>query len=379
MSRKHKDRPATDRTPSPAEAKNVPAAADQKEDGVSVGQWRAERSAVWRTFPGPRGVDVPLRVACERGAYAEVVAHAKESLDAEICGVLVGTECRDDDGPFVHVEAAVRGTRAQEGTAHVTYTQETWNAIYATLDRDYPKLQIVGWYHSHPGFGVEFSDMDIFIQKNFFSGPTQFGLVTDPLGGEMAICANADDGIRYVNRCWVDGREQKCRVPQSRGGTSTVDGSATSATVQSLETRVTQLVQTIDEMRQSFYRWLTGVGMLAATVIIFFVIWSVVQMLFPRIPEPPKGMSFQWVPVTIEGKPSLVGIQFVKWELPPDLVTSFTQLEAEQKAAAEAKKAKAEEDAKRDSKDAGTGSKPGEKRAEGPAKKPDNTPSKQGK
>ena len=34
-------------------------------------------------------------------------------------------------------------------------------------------LKIVGWYHTHPGFGVEFSEMDLFIQQNFFGGPAQ--------------------------------------------------------------------------------------------------------------------------------------------------------------------------------------------------------------
>ncbi len=37
------------------------------------------------------------------------------------------------------------------------------------MEEKHSSLSIVGWYHSHPGFGVEFSDMDMFIQKNFFS------------------------------------------------------------------------------------------------------------------------------------------------------------------------------------------------------------------
>src|SRR5690349_9830249 len=104
-----------------------------------------------RNFPGPRGAEAALRVAIERGAHAELIAHAKESLNAEICGVLAGRVCEDDEGSFVHVEAAIRGTAANQGSTHVTFTHATWNAIHRTMERDYPELRIVGWYHSHPG------------------------------------------------------------------------------------------------------------------------------------------------------------------------------------------------------------------------------------
>ena len=104
-------------------------------------------------------------------ASAEIVSHAKDSLDAEVCGVLVGRTCADDRGAWLWVKAAIRGDSARQGGAHVTYTQETWQKIHEAKDRQYADLAILGWYHSHPGFGVEFSAMDTFIQENFFAGP----------------------------------------------------------------------------------------------------------------------------------------------------------------------------------------------------------------
>src|SRR5579859_7376112 len=140
---------------------------------------------VRRTFPGPRNAGSKLRVAMERSAYADLIAHAKSSLEAEVCGVLAGHFCEDDEGPFVSVEAIIVGTAAAEGGTHVTFTQDTWNAIHKTLELNHPKLKIVGWYHTHPGFGVEFSEMDLFIQRNFFPGPSHLALVTDPLSGAV--------------------------------------------------------------------------------------------------------------------------------------------------------------------------------------------------
>ena len=78
------------------------------------------------------------------------------------------------------VEACIAGINAAQGGAHVTFTQDTWEHIYKIKDKEYPDDKIVGWYHSHPGFGVFLSEHDLFIQQNFFSNPQQVAWVYDP-------------------------------------------------------------------------------------------------------------------------------------------------------------------------------------------------------
>ena len=107
---------------------------------------------VRRTFPGPRNANARLRVAVERSAYAELVAHAKSSLKAEVCGVLAGQVCEDDEGCFVGVEAMIPGTAAGEGSAMSRSPRKRGTRFHASLERDHPGLKIVGWYHTHPGF-----------------------------------------------------------------------------------------------------------------------------------------------------------------------------------------------------------------------------------
>src|SRR5215470_15833843 len=112
-----------------------PSASESKgesEEPMAVGEWTSRKRPVWRTFPGPRCPDVQLRVAIDRESYADLTAHAKESVAAEVCGVLVGQVCEDDEGEFVWVQAVIRATSARQGRAHVTYTQETWSAIHET-------------------------------------------------------------------------------------------------------------------------------------------------------------------------------------------------------------------------------------------------------
>jgi proteasome lid subunit RPN8/RPN11 len=110
----------------------------------------------------------------------EIRQHARSNSKTEVCGVLVGTE---SDG-ITSIEACISGVNAAQAGTHVTFTQDTWEHIYKIKDRDFPNERIVGWYHSHPGFGVFLSDHDTFIHKNFFSSPQQVAWVYDPHSDE---------------------------------------------------------------------------------------------------------------------------------------------------------------------------------------------------
>ena len=131
--------------------------------------------------------------------------HARSSSKTEVCGVLIGA---DRDG-VVKIEASITGVNADQAGAHVTFTQDTWEHIYKVKDAEYPDARIVGWYHSHPGFGVFLSDHDTFIHKNFFSSPGQVAWVYDPHSDEEGCFG------------WAGGRIERLAqvsVLDSRGG-----------------------------------------------------------------------------------------------------------------------------------------------------------------
>jgi proteasome lid subunit RPN8/RPN11 len=131
--------------------------------------------------------------------------HARSSLKTEVCGVLIG----QDRPGRVEIQACIAGANADEAGAHVTFTQDTWEHIYQVKDKEYPDHRIVGWYHSHPGFGVFLSDHDSFIHKNFFSSPGQVAWVFDPHSDEEGCFG------------WVSGRLERLlqiSVLDHRGG-----------------------------------------------------------------------------------------------------------------------------------------------------------------
>lgn len=115
-------------------------------------------------------------VVMEAEVARKIRQHARTSMKAEVCGVLIG----NTEHERMTVEACIAGINAAQGGAHVTFTQDTWEHIYKIKDKDFPEHKIVGWYHSHPGFGVFLSEHDLFIQQNFFSNPQQIAWVYDP-------------------------------------------------------------------------------------------------------------------------------------------------------------------------------------------------------
>ena len=109
----------------------------------------------------------------KQSVLTDIHAHGKSSPEAEICGVLVGNVFHDEHGPYLLVDASIRGDQAKGRAAQVTFTAETWTHIQNAMERDHPDAKIVGWYHTHPGFGIFLSGMDLFIQENFFNLPWQ--------------------------------------------------------------------------------------------------------------------------------------------------------------------------------------------------------------
>src|SRR5688572_7460699 len=109
------------------------------------------------------------------------------SQDVEVCGVLVGSIHSDPSGPWLYVQDAIEGDHATSRAAQATFTAETWAHIQSVMDRDHPDKRILGWYHTHPGFGIFLSQMDLFIQENFFPLPWQVALVYDPKASEEGL------------------------------------------------------------------------------------------------------------------------------------------------------------------------------------------------
>ncbi len=162
----------------------VTEAAPQDISAIATGEWPD------REFPlGPREKPTRRCVIFKQSVLNDIRTHGRSAPDIEVCGVLVGNVYHDTMGPFVFIEANIRGNFSAGKNAQVTFTAETWTHIQDVMDRQFPDLRILGWYHTHPGHGIFLSDMDLFIHKNFFSLPWHLAFVFDPQHLEEGLFA----------------------------------------------------------------------------------------------------------------------------------------------------------------------------------------------
>ena len=120
-----------------------------------------------------------FQIVVRRSVLNEIKKFGRASKHAEVGGMFVGFLCWDD-GPFVVVEAAIEGKYTDNRSSSVTFTSQTWDYVHEQKDRLDPKLKIVGWYHTHPSFGVFLSKYDLFICRETFNAPFHIAYVFDP-------------------------------------------------------------------------------------------------------------------------------------------------------------------------------------------------------
>jgi proteasome lid subunit RPN8/RPN11 len=115
---------------------------------------------------------------------SEICDHVFANDDHEVGGVLIGYL---GDGELPTVTGSIAAYAAEGLRASVTFTHQAWLDIHAHLDAHFPDQTIVGWYHSHPGFGIFLSTYDRFVHQHFFSEPRQIAYVIDPHAGTEGV------------------------------------------------------------------------------------------------------------------------------------------------------------------------------------------------
>ena len=143
-----------------------------------------------RPFPLMPGQRHPgIQIVIDPDVVAQIHAYGDAHLQEEVCGVLVGGLYQDESGPFLHIDASIQGEHADRKLAGVTFTHDTWSHINRMMDTAYSGRQIVGWYHTHPGFGIFLSAYDLFIHESVFGVPWQIAYVYDPCQRQDGVFA----------------------------------------------------------------------------------------------------------------------------------------------------------------------------------------------
>ncbi|MEM9413300.1 MAG: Mov34/MPN/PAD-1 family protein, partial [Planctomycetota bacterium] len=129
------------------------------------------------------GAELPIFV--DMDVLRDMEAHARENTRVELGGVMLGQQHLDENGqPFVTITDSLRAKHYEATKGSFKFTHETWSQITRDRNEYRDDLEMVGWYHTHPGWGVFLSGMDLFICNNFFNRPLDVALVIDPCAGD---------------------------------------------------------------------------------------------------------------------------------------------------------------------------------------------------
>jgi proteasome lid subunit RPN8/RPN11 len=153
-------------------------------DDVVIAPSRARVRIAGRRLPIGTSTWMAADVLMDEPPLRAAQAHALSSPSREVAGVLVGPppEKQPDGRYVVHIMDTIIAKHTVMQGASVTYTPESWRYMNDKLYERYPDetAVMVGWYHTHPGFGIFLSGMDQFIHQNFFTQIWHVAMVLDP-------------------------------------------------------------------------------------------------------------------------------------------------------------------------------------------------------
>lgn len=120
-------------------------------------------------------------------AEEKIRHHAAEGMrsNREVMGLLLG-ELLTWRGEGYALARDVATAPLEATAVHVRFDAERIEELCESLDLCHFRYVLVGWYHSHPGYGCFLSDTDLSTQERMFSEPEHCALVVDPVHREMA-------------------------------------------------------------------------------------------------------------------------------------------------------------------------------------------------
>lgn len=133
-------------------------------------------------------IDDNFMVCIHQSVYTEIEKFAVTNTSKELGGFLLGSASKSEENKqFIMVEGFLPAQYTDALKGSVTFTHQTWEDMHVRREQQLPKLKIVGWFHTHPGFGIFLSSYDLFIHQNFFDLSWQVAYVVDPVNNQRGF------------------------------------------------------------------------------------------------------------------------------------------------------------------------------------------------
>ena len=152
---------------------------------------------------GPPEIIFGGYVHIKQDVYKRIEKFAKEEMSKEVGSILIGDYVEENDRKTVVVSNYIEAKYTDASASTLTFTHETWDYVYKEKDKKYPDKKIVGWQHTHPGYGIFLSNYDMFIQENFFNLPWQIAYVVDPIADIRGFFEWKNDKVAKMTGFYV--------------------------------------------------------------------------------------------------------------------------------------------------------------------------------
>ncbi len=154
------------------------------------------RAQCWQPLEQNGHTQPAVQIFLTQHAFIRICAHAGSDLQNEVGGWLAGKTYLDNETgkPFIVINTVLPAEFTLQGSAFLTFTQESQVNLHATMTDSYPDLMLLGWFHTHPRMGVFFSEWDRWLHENFFPEPWQVGLVIEPFSAAGGFFQKQMDG-----------------------------------------------------------------------------------------------------------------------------------------------------------------------------------------
>jgi proteasome lid subunit RPN8/RPN11 len=125
-----------------------------------------------------------LSVIVSQAALHQLEVYSESDTERELGGALLGQAYRHGERLFVEIRAILPANNHNHGPVHFTFSADSWLAMQKAQAEQYPQLDMVGWFHTHPDLGVFYSSDDVVVHSAAFTLPWHVGLVLDPVRRE---------------------------------------------------------------------------------------------------------------------------------------------------------------------------------------------------
>ncbi len=218
-------------------------------------------------------------VITRQSALEQIRTHSISNLRTELGGVLLGRAYRTGKRLLVVVKAAIPAVSQDHGPVHFTFSADSWTQIHRDKAEQYPDLDIVGWFHTHPALGVFYSSDDVVVHSAAFTLPWHIGLVVDPIRNEASFFGWEQGELVPFSGFYEKLDEQETPVVKWRGVQTSV-WTTSDYDQEVYEPRVANSANTAVFQRQSWFSPYLAVGVAAVSLLatFFFLVGWVVTL-----------------------------------------------------------------------------------------------------